>query len=318
MLVQEKHTRDLMQQAGIAGTATGLNAAGKVVVKVFTTGEGKPAVPKTLGDVAVEVEQYGPFFRYSGFAGDPKYDPKKRAPRPVPIGTSGINLSFSCGNQCSTGTIGCRLRAKDGSGFYALSNNHVFADLNAAALNTPIVQPGPADADCLCITEDEVGRLVRFKPLDSTGAENRIDAAIISTTEGLIGNSTLPDGYGAPRSYVVKEPFIGQKVMKYGRTTGFTKGRIIAVNASVNVQGYFFTGQTIIIGEGGTFGGPGDSGSLIVDGDRFPVGLLFAGGGQITIANRIHEVLDFFNMEIDGDSSEDFVPPGKIGHTRPK
>jgi hypothetical protein len=94
--------------------------------------------------------------------------------------------------------------------------------------------------------------------------------------------------------------------MKYGRTTGQTKGRITGINATVNV-GYDsgtarFVNQIII--QPGSFSAGGDSGSLIVvqkgADARKPVGLLFAGSPLITIANPITAVLERFNVVIDG------------------
>ena len=100
------------------------------------------------------------------------------------------------------------------------------------------------------------------------------------------------------------------KVKKYGRTTGLTKGRVYAINLTVDVE--YETGTArfddqIIISPG-TFSAGGDSGSLIVvDGtgrnkksDRLPVGLLFAGSDLFTIANPIVPVLDAFGVTIDG------------------
>ena len=107
-------------------------------------------------------------------------------------------------------------------------------------------------------------------------------------------------------------PAIGLRVQKCGRTTGLTKGRIYAVNATVNVsygsRVARFVNQIIITP--GSFSAGGDSGSLIVvdssgsDG-RKAVGLLFAGSPSITIANPIGLVLSGFSsfgvMTIDGE-----------------
>jgi hypothetical protein len=93
--------------------------------------------------------------------------------------------------------------------------------------------------------------------------------------------------------------------MKYGRTTGLTKGRVDAINATVDV-GYStgvarFTGQIII--RPGSFSAGGDSGSLIVSNERGsekkkPVGLLFAGSSFFTVANPIGLVLEAFDPDI--------------------
>ncbi|MGD8331462.1 MAG: hypothetical protein PVJ49_18665, partial [Acidobacteriota bacterium] len=120
-----------------------------------------------------------------------------------------------------------------------------------------------------------------------------------------LGNSTPADGYGTPSS-TTTTALVNMAVMKYGRTTSETKGRVQGINATVNV-GYDsgvarFVGQ-IVIGGGG-FSQGGDSGSLIVvqkgPDARKPVGLLFAGGGGVTVANPIDEVLSAFNVTIDG------------------
>ncbi len=98
------------------------------------------------------------------------------------------------------------------------------------------------------------------------------------------------------------------RVMKYGRTTGQTNGRIDAINATVDVNygapGVArFVDQIII--KPGNFSAGGDSGSLIVvqkgKDSRSPVGLLFAGGFGITVANPIDAVLGAFGVTIDGN-----------------
>ncbi len=99
--------------------------------------------------------------------------------------------------------------------------------------------------------------------------------------------------------------------MKYGRTTGLTKGSIALLNVTVNV-GYDsgvarFVDQIAI--QPGSFSAGGDSGSLIVlnpkgkgsADKRKAVGLLFAGSVLFTIANPIDAVLDRFEVTIDGD-----------------
>jgi hypothetical protein len=99
--------------------------------------------------------------------------------------------------------------------------------------------------------------------------------------------------------------------MKYGRTTGLTKGSIAFINATVDVN-YGASGiarfvDQIVI-QPGSFSAGGDSGSLIVlDGkgrdianDKGkPVGLLFAGSAFYTIANPIDAVLVSFGVTID-------------------
>ena len=114
---------------------------------------------------------------------------------------------------------------------------------------------------------------------------------------------------GTPRS-TTKVAAVGMRVRKYGRTTGQTNGRIDAINGIVNVNygatnGVArFVNQIII--KPGNFSAGGDSGSLIVvqkGGDaRKPVGLLFAGGFGITVANPIDVRFSEYFDEFDGPS----------------
>jgi len=86
------------------------------------------------------------------------------------------------------------------------------------------------------------------------------------------------------------------------------KERIADLDATTAV-GYgdnwyaFFSGQ-IIVETSSAFVLPGDSGSLVVtdDGNANPVGLLFAGNaeGTMAIVNPIDSVLQYFHVAIDG------------------
>ena len=97
-------------------------------------------------------------------------------------------------------------------------------------------------------------------------------------------------------------------VKKFGRTTLLTRGTVTGINATMAV-GYaddwyaWFSGQ-IIVETTGSFVQPGDSGSLVVTDDMYanPVGLLFAGNGDGTMAivNPIDKVLTYFGVTIDG------------------
>ena len=196
----------------------------------------------------------------------------------------------------------------DGTDVYALSNNHVYANENQASNGDVVLQPGTFDGGSA--PADEIGTLFDFEPIIFGGAPNTIDAAIALSSESNLGKSTPSEGYGTPKA-ATQPASINLRVQKYGRTTAQTKGRITAINATINV-GYdsgvaTFTGQIII--EPGEFSAGGDSGSLIVvdakgkskGDDRNAVGLLFAGSPFFTIANPIDLVLDRFGVTIDGD-----------------
>jgi hypothetical protein len=193
---------------------------------------------------------------------------------------------------------------KDNNNVYALSNNHVYADENQANIGDDVLQPGAVDGGE--VPNDIVGTLFDFEPINFNGANNFIDAAIALSSTDLLGNATPPDGYGTPKSSTI-DPSIRMRVMKYGRTTGFTRGRITGINATVDVEydsGIArFVNQIVIGGIG--FSQGGDSGSLVVKAGVFgrgkPVGLLFAGSLTTTIVNPIEAVLDRFGVTIDGE-----------------
>jgi hypothetical protein len=103
-----------------------------------------------------------------------------------------------------------------------------------------------------------------------------------------IGNVQLPPTQAANN----------QSVLKCGRTTNLTEGRIVGLDEDVPVrygnQMINFEGQLAIAGVNGPFGGQGDSGALVVDTHtKNPVGLFFAvdlGGIGTAFANAFPEL----------------------------
>lgn len=97
---------------------------------------------------------------------------------------------------------------------------------------------------------------------------------------------------------------LGMRVGKYGRTSEYTEGSIVLLNATVNItystsgglqRAARFVGQVIVesMSEGG------DSGALVVDtASRSAVGLLFAGSPQATIFTPIEVVLNALNVSL--------------------
>jgi hypothetical protein len=331
MAIQDRYTKSLMGQKGVTGTATGLDDDGNVVIKVYVDGFEKPQIPKSIEGVPVLVQVCPKFYPLSGAS---QLGRRDRLPRPVPIGVSAIMYDLTL---CASGTYGCRLRDPVTRNVYALSNGHVFGF-------TPfnyITQPSASDELPInillfgcptfpIIEQNIIGQTEQVAPIVFDGTTpNLVDAAIAFSGPNYIGTSTLSDGYGTPRSTTVA-PSLGQKVQKYGRTTGYRTGRVIGVNATQTI-GYdqgsaFFIRQIEVIGDPDVqvpFGGPGDSGSLVVDDQRRPVGLLFAGSAQVinnklvivALCNRITDVLAAFNMVIDGSPVDNSLT--KVGTSVP-
>jgi len=248
-----------------------------------------------------EIDAFDPGATLAGASDDDEpTDPKRGFPRPVPIGVSAGHPDITAG------TIGARVT--DGSAVFALSNNHVFANNNQGRPGDHLLQPGVADGGV--DPDDQLATLYDFEPIDFCRGlvcpANRIDAAIAETTADELSTTTPEEGYGTPRSWT-REAELGMAVQKYGRTTGYTTGRVSGINATIDVNYRTgtarFEGQVVVSGNG--FSAGGDSGSLIVSKgmlmqDRRPVGLLFAGSANSTIANPIDAVLDRFQVRIDG------------------
>ena len=307
-MVAQKSRAALWRNApGIVGSGVGLTATGQPVIDVFTTRPGV-ALPQTLGGVRVRPVVTGMIVARSA---------KLRYPRPVPIGVSAGLADFA------TGTLGARVT--NGTNVYALSNNHVFAGVNQGRIGDPILQPGPIE-DGGVNPADRIGTLADFQQINFSGGANTMDAAIALTTTADVGVATLPDGYGPPSATTLLAA-VGMQVQKYGRTTGYTTAAVNALNVDVDVcyfplteticfPGYqaHFTNQFSVADGAVPFSGPGDSGSLLVTlGSNNPVGLLFAGGEGLTIANPIDAVLQRFNVAIDGSPAEDGPPAAPTG-----
>ncbi|MHC4519282.1 MAG: fibronectin type III domain-containing protein [Planctomycetota bacterium] len=230
-----------------------------------------------------------------------------------PLWTRPISIGVSTGHpNITAGTIGCRVLGPDG--YYALSNNHVYADENQASLGDNILAPGPYDGGA--DPRDRIGILADFVAIEfGPRGSNVVDAAIalidmvdldgVDGPDPVVTNETPPDGYGTPKT-TTAEPQLNMSVQKYGRTTGPTSGEVAGINASVRVwysRGFAIFVDQIMITPG-TFSAGGDSGSLIVvengADDRSPVGPLFAGSSTATFANPIDDVLSDLNVTIDG------------------
>lgn len=289
LVVHKRHTPDLMDIEGVVGTGLAVDG-NRSVIRVYTMHGKVAGIPDHVDRIPVQRVVTGPIV-----AGDVT-DPTSKE-RPAPNG-------FSIGHpDITAGTMGAIV--SDANGCYVLSNNHVLANSNNASIGDAALQPGPYDEGS--DPDDAIGTLAKFEEIKFDGSENKIDAAIAALSSTAYVTGATPDyAYGAPgTSAVGASP--GMDVMKFGRTTGFTKGEVAETNVTVDVcYGGFifctklarFVGQISITD--GTFSDGGDSGSLIVrQSDKSPVGLLFAGSNTRTIANPIGEVLSAFGVSID-------------------
>ncbi len=209
-----------------------------------------------------------------------------------------VRCGGSIGNDfVGAGTIGCLVLLENGK-LAVLSNNHVLAGVNRGKLGgTVIYQPGQVDGGSwptgnIAMLEDYVR--VKFDQ------PNVVDCAVAWTSFTKVS----PAHHQFQLNPNPVEPAVQMSVRKEGRTTGHTLGDIVAVNVTVNVpydtdgdgiedHQAQFEKQFVVKGRDTPFfSDHGDSGSLIVTAGTYqPVGLLFSGGGGMTFANPIGEVM---------------------------
>jgi hypothetical protein len=244
---------------------------------------------------------------------------------PIDLGTSGGNIEDRTSTYCCSGTLGALV--EDGSGTqYILSNNHVLAKSNNAAVGDDVNQPGMIDQNCapdgvVADLSDWVD--LKFKQGRSRPS-NKVDAAIAEVRPGAVGSDgTLLDIGPISGTTLAATP--GLAVQKSGRTSGHTTGTATAIDVTVDV-GYSrecggasnqvarFNNQIRI--SDASFSTGGDSGSLILEagasGLPCAVGLLFAGSSSSTIANPIDDVLSAFGVTLVAGSPPVAGPEGSI------
>lgn len=237
-------------------------------------------------------------------AASPCTDDRRERQRPFPAGISVAE------RDVTAGTIGYFCRSTNpgdsSDAVFILSNNHVLADVNRAAIGNDILQPGPADGGT---SADRVAELFRFVRIALGGdVANRVDAAIGRIVDGIVPSTNICS-IGSVTGTVRGEE--DMRVLKHGRTSGLTEGVITdeSVDPLVGMDHTdpsivaLFQGQLRIerAGASTAFGLGGDSGSLVVTADsRRAVGLYFAGpeSGVYGLANPIADVLEQLKIDL--------------------
>ncbi|MDD1639597.1 MAG: S1 family peptidase [Methanomicrobiales archaeon] len=242
--------------------------------------------------------------------------------RPAPGGVSIGHPSVTAG------TLGCLVR-KNGETLI-LSNNHVMAAENAAAIGDPILQPGPYDGgsdpgDRIGVLEEFVPiRFLSTEPSDCTVArtvavlanalayllgsgtrllavrlqeeENRVDAALARPVNPADLSEEILE-LGTIRA--IGSAGLGTPVRKSGRTTGLTSDEILQVDVTADIT--YGAGRTARFTDqimAGAMSGGGDSGSAVLDAENNLVGLLFAGSDTTTVINPIGHVVDALGIRL--------------------
>ncbi|HHU93188.1 MAG TPA: hypothetical protein GXZ20_08670 [Halanaerobiaceae bacterium] len=277
----------------------------------------KDLIPQRLGSFQTDVIEIGKLHFFQE---------RTRRLRPA---QPGISIGHY---QVSAGTFGALVRDRETGKPLILSNNHVLANIsnghdNRAQKDDPILQPGaydsgknpadviaylerfvplyPGEGEAECKIALAVEKMANFfvhllRPdynfkLLKEGRTNLVDCAV---ARPVSDQAISPEILGIGQVKGIAEPEVDMAVQKSGRTTGVTRGKIIAVAATVNVsmneyETATFEDQFITT----PMSEAGDSGSLVLNMDNAAVGLLFAGSGKATICNRIKNVMEALSIK---------------------
>lgn len=202
---------------------------------------------------------------------------------------------ISCGHpNVSAGTLGSFIYL-DGEPFI-ISNSHVLACSGMCSLGDPILQPGPYD-DGEEYT-DTIGHLNMYEGFMHT-EPNKIDFAMARPTvefrDAILGLNE-PTMIMTEENYI-DEPSVGERVVKSGRSTGITIGKVTGLAASAEIDGYpqgSLIFEDLIIVEGNKIVSGGDSGSVCLTESGKLIGLLFAGSmdGNTYMVCKMSNVID--------------------------
>lgn len=227
------------------------------------------------------------------------------------------NHRISCGSSviCShtpgAGTLGFLATLADGR-IIGFSNNHVTGDSNHTPAGMHILSPAPMDASPASPPPLAIGKHLGLVQLNSGDPQQialqEIDGAIFEITEP--DKVTSIQGNGAYDTPAVTMPMsAGMRVKKVGRTTGLRLGSVLGetvIPISIPYKSsrfqsmVYFTGVWVVEGDNGnTFSEGGDSGSLVVTADgAAAVGVVFAGGNNVSFVLPIDKVLNSFSLTL--------------------
>lgn len=235
--------------------------------------------------------------------------------------------------KVTAGTFGALVKDERSGEPLILSNNHVLANATdgydgKSQIGDAILQPGAHDggtsSDVIAhlerfipITKDTTvsrcpiarrvekglnGVLHIFKPdyqinlMKKVPGKNLIDAAV---ARPIKPEYVAADIVGLGKITGISEPRIGSSLKKSGRTSGLSSSKIKALGVTLKVMlgpsdEATFHDQILT----GPMAQPGDSGSIVVDGDLKAVGLLFAGSDEATIINPITTVMKLLKITL--------------------
>ena len=215
-----------------SGVEPGKQALNLYVVERTSAEEVRSVVAASMGVSAAASEEVPVNVIVTGII---DAQPHRFRMRPAPGGVSVGHF------RITAGTIGCLSRGRTAprnARLMILSNNHVLANSNNAAFGDCICQPGPADGG-RC-PADQIAILERFVPINFAGGVNYVDCATGWCWSDRVRKELVYLVGGQPNFFrigsVPVAPQLNMAVGKSGRTTQLTRGTIIDISASINVN----------------------------------------------------------------------------------
>jgi hypothetical protein len=235
------------------------------------------------------------------FRGKPEYDQMMK---------NGLKIGASIGHYSVTaGTLGFFARRNDDGAIGIVSNNHVIAAENHGDENDEILHPGKADRGTR--KHNVVASLAGNYP--RLGKTPDVDCAFARLHAGIPARPAELQPRGMKLNPTPASLWTQRPVMKIGRTTKLTYGRITAfehdgfdVHYGHGPGTVRFRSQIEIESSShAPFSLPGDSGSLVVNPAGQAIGLIFAispiGGAYrsgLSYANPMEDVLAALNVSV--------------------
>jgi hypothetical protein len=209
-----------------------------------------------------------------------------------------IEPGFSIGHpEITAGTLGAVVGPAHA--LRVLSNSHVLAKSGLAVIGDSILYPGTVDGGAA--PADIVAHLDQIVPFDVGGEfVNRMDAAVATVDRSRWSElrSRISELGIIPRRTAV--PRRNMAIVKVGRTTGLTRGRVTDVNFRFTLDydglgsvGFMDQALCTRYTEGG------DSGSLVLEEESsLAVGLHFAGAKGGSVFSPIRPILRAFHTRL--------------------
>lgn len=282
--VKEKSEDVLLAQANVVGVGVGRKQVKgkwtrKKAILIFvekkieaTSLDAADLIPKKIDGCCTDIIEVGQL---------EEMQIQKQRHRPAPWGTS---CMWCKGSAC---TLGAKVWKNDKA--YILGNAHCYFPFwNGANKGDEVWQPSRVDGGAV---KDKIGTVFEVAPFSFEGT-NLVDAALAEIMNPLdVSNGIMEIGIPDPNIATVK---VGEIIQKFGRTSGYTTGRVLSINTTAKVNYRVGGVKKLVLWKDQIMTEPmvegGDSSSLALNMKKQPVGLCYAGSDRVSIFNTIQNV----------------------------